>query len=97
MPHHNQLTWQCIEEIPYTLVASHALVYFTEATLNVVTELTAGFGKVRVDIRLWMVSLEVPQLHQTSLCAGFVTNHLEDVCQASLCLLLAKVTLRCHS
>lgn len=53
-------------------------------------ELSAGPGKVRVDVSLWVVTLKVPQLDQAPICASLVTNHLKDVCQTSLCLLKHK-------
>lgn len=70
-----------------TWIASHTLVYFAQAPLDVMPELSASPGKMRVDVCLRVVMLKVPQLNQALLCASLVTNHLEDVCQTSLCLL----------
>ena len=72
-----------------TCAAAHALFYFTQAALYVVTELGAGPSKMGIDVGLWVVALEVPQLHQALLCAGLVANHLEDVGQSRLRLLQA--------
>ena len=63
----------------HTCIVPHALVYFAEASLNVVPELAAGPGQMRLDVCLWVVSLEVPQLYQAPFSAGLVSNHLEDV------------------
>lgn len=70
-----------------TWIASHALVYFAQAPLDVMPELSASPGKMRIDVCLRVVMLKVPQLYQALLCASLVTNHLEDVCQTSLGLL----------
>ena len=73
--------------LQHTCIDAQAPVYFAETPLDIVAKLIAGPGQMWVDICLWMVSLEMPQLHQASLSTGLVANHLEDVGQASLCLL----------
>lgn len=50
-------------------------------------KLSAGPGKVWIDVCLRVVTLKMPQLNQAPLCASLVADHLEDVCQTSLCLL----------
>lgn len=46
-----------------TLVASRTLVHFAQAPLDVMPELSASPGKMRIDVCLRMVMLKVPQLN----------------------------------
>ena len=47
----------------FTFSTAHASVHFAQAPLDVMPELCASPGKVRVDVCLWVVPLKMPQLH----------------------------------
>ena len=44
-------------------MTAHAPVHLAQAPLNVMPELSAGPGQVGIYVCLWVIPLEVPQLH----------------------------------